>query len=351
MAVSQPLSVRIFVTLFIAPFFLVSILLLVSPFRTVVGILWTQVWVPVDCVIQSSEVSEEGGLFGFEVGYRYTWSGDERESMHYAKGYEPSPNPREAEALSAQFPSGAEKVCFVNPMNPDQAALRRGNVSATASDLLLTLGAGILFFLPLAFSLFILHYPTPFQRLIREPRAFAQVVVLVLATGSILVGAITTVVFVWNPASQLLEARAWTATDCEITRSKVIAREATYRRDRHHPGPRTASQTIYGLDLAYTYQVGEHAFTGNRYRFFSHSAGQAANQTIAGRFPVGTTTTCYVSPEDPSEAVLERTAGLEVLWALLPLLFLLAGILLAWWAHRHLSPGSAESSGLSPSQP
>ena len=101
------------------------------------------------------EVSEQDGLFGFEVRYRYTWSGAERESMHYAAGYEPSPNPVEAEALSAQYPSGAATVCFVNPMNPDQAALRRGNVAATASDLLLALGAGLLFFLPLAFSLFI----------------------------------------------------------------------------------------------------------------------------------------------------------------------------------------------------
>ncbi len=343
MAVSQPLSVRIFVTIFIAPFFLISILLLTSPFRTVGGILWTQVWVPVDCLIQSSDVIEANGLFSFKVSYRYIWNGEERESMHYAEGYEPSSNPKEAEALSDQFPSGAEKVCFVNPINPSQAALRRGNVSATASDLLLTLGAGLLFFLPLALSLFILHYPTPFQRLISEPRAFAQMVVLVLATGSILVGTITSIVFVWTPARQLLGARTWSTTDCEITKSKVIAREVTYQRDRRHPGPRTASQTIYGIDLEYTYQVGEYAFTGNRYRFFSHSAGKATNQAIANRFPVGTKTTCYVNPEDPSDAVLERTAGLEVLWALVPLFFLLAGILLAWWSHRHLSPDPAES--------
>ncbi len=337
----QPLAARIVITLFLLPFLGVSLLVLASPFIRLGGAVWTWAWTPAECTITASEVVDDGGVYSLRLAYRYQAGGATRPGTVFDRGQEPSSNPVAKEALAAALPVGTETTCYVSPIDPADAVLRRGDSSLGIADLAISLVAGLVFFVPLAIVFYAVHWGASFKRLTSDPRTLAQGVVLALCLGCLTIGGLLFFQFVWRPGSLVLAARSWTSAKCQIMHSEVIAREQEVDVRDSAGKTRSVSQTVYGLDLRYRFRFGDWDFTGNRYRFFAHSAGRETNQAIADRYPVGSEVDCWVDPADPSSVVLDRGVGREVLWALGPTFFLAVGLALAALFRRLPSPGDA----------
>lgn len=109
------------------------------------------------------------------------------------------------------------------------------------------------------------------------------------------------------PAMRVLRAQGWTETPCVIQDSEVS----------HH------SDGTYSVDISYTYRFSGRALTSDHYYLTeSSSSGFDAKQAIVDRYPAGSRTVCFVNPANPSEAVIERGFTADLLWGLVPLMFM-----------------------------
>jgi hypothetical protein len=82
----------------------------------------------------------------------------------------------------------------------------------------------------------------------------------------------------------------------------------------------------YSVNIFYTYEINGRVFKSNTYDFAGgSSSGYEGKQAVVARHPRGTRTVCYVNPEDPTDAALER-GFVPLMWfGLLPLLFVAIG--------------------------
>ena len=89
--------------------------------------------------------------------------------------------------------------------------------------------------------------------------------------------------------------------------------------------------------ISYQYEVAGKEYQGKRRTLVNVGVGgvlRGAAQQVVARYPVGSEVTVFYDPEDPGEAVLERTspvAGPILLFALGAAL-VAAGPLWSWWA-------------------
>lgn len=115
------------------------------------------------------------------------------------------------------------------------------------------------------------------------------------------------------PAIKSLRALDWQQTECQILASSVAT----------HSGDDGAT---YSVEVTYRYEVDDVEYTGDRYRFLGgSSSGRKGKQKVVDSLPPGSTTTCWVNPDDPADAVLDRGLSWEYAFALLPLVFVLLG--------------------------
>lgn len=119
--------------------------------------------------------------------------------------------------------------------------------------------------------------------------------------------------FTW-PIVEIIQARSWRETPCTILASEVV----------RHSGSKGG--TTYSVAVTFEYFVEDQRYTSSRYKFMGgSSSGQAGKQEIVNRLPPGTKTVCYVNRRDPSEAVIDRGFTSDLLFGLIPLIFVLIG--------------------------
>jgi len=132
------------------------------------------------------------------------------------------------------------------------------------------------------------------------------------------------------PAWNVVASRSWTPVECEILSSSV----------GNHAGE---DGTTYSIDVRYRYVFNGVEYSSDRYEFLGGtSSGYEGKQAVVDEMPEGSSVTCYVDPDDPSEAVIYRGFTWVYLFSLLPLLFIAigaGGIVWALASHR----GAAES--------
>jgi hypothetical protein len=115
-----------------------------------------------------------------------------------------------------------------------------------------------------------------------------------------------------RPLVQIQAARGWIETPCEIVSSQVGV---------HH-----GDDTTYSIDIAYKYEAGGREYQSDRYHFASgSSSGRSGKQAVVDRYPPGKKTVCYVDPDDPTEAVIQREFTADLWFGLFPLIFVLVG--------------------------
>lgn len=128
------------------------------------------------------------------------------------------------------------------------------------------------------------------------------------------VGTAMFVFFTALPIYGVLDARGWVATPCTITKSEVET----------HAGD---DGDTYSIEIRFTYQVNGRAYQGDRFRFAppGSSSGYKGKKKIVNAHPVGSAQTCYVDPDDPRAAVIQRGFNHGMWWGLFPLPFMAVG--------------------------
>ncbi|MFO7973840.1 MAG: DUF3592 domain-containing protein [Candidatus Hydrogenedentota bacterium] len=113
-------------------------------------------------------------------------------------------------------------------------------------------------------------------------------------------------------------AKSWEETPCKITRSEVTSR-SEYRDGRH--------RTYYSAEVAYAYTFNGKEYNGSRYDFAEGSStSRAKARDIVEANPVGADRVCYVNPNEPSEAVLNRDLPTVALIGVLGIFLALIGL-------------------------
>jgi len=89
-------------------------------------------WQKVPCTIVSSEVRERSGgkePYAFAVSYRYEYGGRPYTGSAYKRNYTGSDSYSGTQRLVQRYPSGQEGFCYVNPVNPGEAVLKRDSLA------------------------------------------------------------------------------------------------------------------------------------------------------------------------------------------------------------------------------
>jgi Protein of unknown function (DUF3592) len=115
----------------------------------------------------------------------------------------------------------------------------------------------------------------------------------------------------------------WPSTPGQVTDSHVSRSQST-----DSDGDTSIS---YSARVAYTYQVGGQAYSGqnNAFGFNPSYSSESKAQAEAARYPVGSQVPVYYDPGKPSDAVLERQASGSKVAMILGIIFIVIGICVA----------------------
>lgn len=118
------------------------------------------------------------------------------------------------------------------------------------------------------------------------------------------------------------KALSWRETPCTLEESAV----------RTHSD---SDGSTYSIAVRYAYTVDGAAYQSERFNFLggSSSAYDSKAEWVAAH-PAGTRMSCWIDPDDPAEAVLERGLSWEYLLVLIPGVFVAVGLGGGIWAFR-----------------
>jgi len=307
---------RLFGSVFL--FFFLGMGLLFASFigREVMQRVKTYRWPAVPCTIRSSSVftdSSSENPYRFAVRYEYQVGGQKYQSERAALSDVRSGDYSKALRLVEKFPAGSQAICYANPNNPNEAILQRSS-----------LWFALLLVFPLPFiliggggiaAMWSKPRANPVQALSTQakPRTNAGCVALFFSIF-LLAGLACLIVFFVRPMLKVQQARSWPAIPCTVISSQL-------RSDRGDDG------TTYSVDILYRYTVNGKEYKANRYSFLgSSSSGTDRKAAIVARHRPGTQAICYVNPNSPSEAVLERNMTLDMWFGLIPAIFVAVGV-------------------------
>src|SRR5262249_7208586 len=130
----------------------------------------------------------------------------------------------------------------------------------------------------------------------------------------LLVGSVFLYVLTIRPLWSIGRAADWAATPCTVVSSELKMEPST---DAGSPGP------TYSIEIVFHYRYGDRDYQCDRYDFVTMSSNTSVGtkERVVRTHPPGMRTTCYVNPNDPSEAVLNRGLTNEMWWGLFPIPF------------------------------
>lgn len=119
------------------------------------------------------------------------------------------------------------------------------------------------------------------------------------------------------------DAKGWKETPAEVVWSRV---------ESHSDD----DGTTYSVDIFYSYEYEGAPYKSNTLGLMSgSSSGRASKQEKVDQHPPGKEITCYVNPDKPWQALLDRDLGWWALFALFPLPFIAIGVGGFWWLLKH----------------
>lgn len=154
-----------------------------------------------------------------------------------------------------------------------------------------------------------------------DPRRAGRIWLACMGLFLALAGLLFTAVL-WRSYQRAMETRAWIETPCRIVSSMVLS---------EHPTPHSPMAFRLGLQYEYEFKRERHIGTKVK-RVEGESPHKDAVEALADEYPGGKTTSCYVNPAQPAEAILQHAtkAALYTIW--FPLLFVFGGGMMAWRA-------------------
>jgi len=278
-------------------------------------------WSATDCTILSSGVTETGpdqNPYRPQVRYRYEVDGQIHESDRFFRSGGNTASFDRARDRAARYQPGDAATCRVSSTHAALAVLER-RIPWIAFVVFFPLifvaigGAG-LWATWIGFSAKTQQVESISQK---ASSGRGQKFMIGFGLLFVAIGGAAFVPMALVPSIRLAISATWKATPCTIVSSSLRSWS-------------TDDGTSHRADVLYEYQVGDHSWRSNRVEFFGFlSTGYDDVRENLGRYPDGSSATCWVNPRDPSKSVLDRQFRLKHLLGLIPLVFVLAGLAIA----------------------
>lgn len=127
-------------------------------------------------------------------------------------------------------------------------------------------------------------------------------------------------------------AQSWPAVPCTILSSDVGTHSSSDGGD------------TYSIEIRYTYEWDGVPYESSQYNFFGgSSSGYSGKAAVVAQYPVGATRECYVNPETPATAVLNRAFSPTYLIGGFGLIFVVIALFLLF--HRSRKSAALSESG------
>jgi len=275
-------------------------------------------WDPTPCTIVSSEVEDSGDdeqPFQASVRYRYVVDGREYLGDRVSRRTATESDVGKAQRRILRYEKNRETTCYVDPKDPSRAVLER-SLPWTALMVLLPL----IFVVIGGGGLFVIWRPGRAPKdqetvsISQEARGRAgHRLLLVGGLVFVVIGVVVFVAVFMLPMIRLVRASSWPEVPCTVISSNVRSQTSD-------------DGTTYNIDILYEYEYSGRTRRSNRYGFLDvSSSGYAGKKEVVDQYPPRTEAMCWVDPEDPTRAVLDRSFRAVYLLGLLPLIFVLAG--------------------------
>ncbi len=293
------IGAKIGVTLFFFIFFAMGSLFVFFIGREFVKGAKTYTWKKVECSVLSSKVEthdRNDDPYQFNIEYRYRFNENDYVSSSYMTSQSKYSDYSKASILANRYAQGTNHPCFVNPQNPNEAVLKKGN---------LWIGLVVLF--PLLFVTIGLGgiYGTWFGKEVTskslsaersissKSKSNAKAAVFFFGIFFVVGFAFFFFVFI-RPVYKVINAKFWMEVPCRVLSSEV----------RSHSD---SDGTTYREDILYSYEINGRKYQSNKYNFLGGaSSGYKGKRKIIEKYPQGSTRLCYVNPKNSFEAVLNR---------------------------------------------
>ncbi len=273
-------------------------------------------WKSTPCEILESQVErpvEQDDDPAFRVQYRYQYSGRTYVGDRISVDSTRKEDDDAYRLVQGRYAARARTTCYVNPDDPSQAVLERGNpwVALAVFFPLIFVAVGVV-------GLIAIWTPSKAAEarpLSDRAQSKNSAGCLVLFFGVFLAAGLAVFYgFFLRPMMQIQEAKTWQATPCRIVSSRV----------KSHRGD---DSTTYSVDVIYRYTFRGKEYENNRYSFLrGSSSGHSGKAAIVRQLPEGKIVTGFVNPENPTDSVLQRGYTSELWFGLIPLVFVLVGI-------------------------
>jgi hypothetical protein len=284
--------------------------------------LTTDAWNAVPCTILESKVNSIGirhsreNPYHVRVTFAYVISGQRRIGGKYELHDGGTDSVSEAYACARQYPPGLQAICYVNPQDASEAVLSKPDVEGATWFLTgaIAVSGGVLWF-----------YCVPQLRPVSEESSVRE-----RQKSTRWLGMLCAILFMcgfgamfvlWYalPLAQYFQSQSWREVHCTVVESNIMRNEV-------HGD---VSLTLYRTDIHYRYVLDGSEYHSNCFNLTEGSALFAsAREAVAGRFPAGKTTVCFVNPHNPTDATLVRKLSPGILNGT----FFLAVLLVAPWA-------------------
>lgn len=150
----------------------------------------------------------------------------------------------------------------------------------------------------------------------------------------VLIGGVLSWIFFVKPVVEWSAARSWVETPCVIESSRVVS-------------VRGDDGTTYRPEILYVYEIDGREHRSSRVSFFGgSSSGRSGKEAFIRSYPVGGRAVCYVDPADPGRAVLVRAFSAMSLLGLIPVVFLVIGLVMLVAMVRGGSKARSANGGL-----
>ncbi|MEQ1862530.1 MAG: DUF3592 domain-containing protein [Chthoniobacteraceae bacterium] len=305
-------------TVFFGMFALFGVLIFAVIARSLVETARTYFWEETPCTILEARRLEAGADDDFIVRYRYMVEGRSYTSSRYTMGMKESLDSSKIERLISRYPAGGNTLCHVNLKKPGEAVLQRGS-----------LWIGLVLLFPL---IFVAIGAFGIVSVWREKGLAGVITTRRKGGGAVekfgpifffgifaIVGGVLFYFLTLRTMKLYFDARSWPETPCTIVSSSVGSHRSTSN---------GKTSTTYSVDIVYSYVVGRREYRSDRYGIMGgSSSGRAGKAAVVARHRPGTKAVCFVNPNDPTDALLNRELSGVMFIGLLPAVFLLIGVI------------------------
>ncbi len=278
--------------------------------------------VPAQIIESRVQIDDDAGdnPYAFKVKYTYKYGGKTYTARTYQLDYDGSDSLSDTQGIQSRFPKGQKREAFVNPDAPSEAFLEWRGLGFLAFIFIplifMGVGAGFIFYTWRSYLRRKSGYEAPISSEAPSSgkRRWGPLGMAAFFSIFFFAGAGFGYMVVIRPAMNVMDAKDWIAVPCTIERSGI---------ESHSDD----DGTTYSLDMRYRYEYGGRTYRSDRYWFTTGSSSNYnARRAIVNAHPKGKQTTCYIDPDNPGQAVIDRGWPVDMWFGLIPLAFVLVGL-------------------------